>query len=219
MLLVKEWNSIHVALFNKNHYTYVIMSLMASQITSLAIVYSPVCSGTDKKKKKKLRVTGLCEGNSPGPVNSPHKRPVTRKMFPFDDVIIMVNGNEHHVQYQTRVSGVYFCMLYEWTLYEFTCLRGADHILNGGSKIRKKITGPTCKFLFVFMVISAAYRSSKTTFTKYRLTPCELRNPLSKAVRDKFNGFGGHSKYNCLQDQAYFHMSLVWEIVMIFNTV
>ena len=38
------------------------------------------------KKTSKLRVTGLCAGNSPGPVNSPHKRPVTRKMFPFDDV-------------------------------------------------------------------------------------------------------------------------------------
>ena len=37
-------------------------------------------------KTSKLRVTGLCEGNSPGPVNSPHKGPVTRKMFPLDDV-------------------------------------------------------------------------------------------------------------------------------------
>ena len=35
-----------------------------------------------------LRVTGLCAGNSPGPVNSPHKGPVTRKMFPLDDVIM-----------------------------------------------------------------------------------------------------------------------------------
>ena len=40
------------------------------------------------KKTSKLRVTGLCVGNSPGPVNSPHNGPVTRKMFPFDDVII-----------------------------------------------------------------------------------------------------------------------------------
>ena len=40
------------------------------------------------KKTSKLRVTGLCGGNSPGSVNSPHKGPVTRKMFPFDDVII-----------------------------------------------------------------------------------------------------------------------------------
>ena len=40
------------------------------------------------KKTSKLRVTGLCVGNSPGPVNSPHKWPVTRKMVPFDDVIM-----------------------------------------------------------------------------------------------------------------------------------
>ena len=40
------------------------------------------------KKTSKLRVTGFCVGNSPGPVNSPHKGPVTRKMFPFDHVIM-----------------------------------------------------------------------------------------------------------------------------------
>ena len=40
------------------------------------------------KKTSKLPVTGLCVGNSPGPVNSPHKWPVTWKMFPFDDVIM-----------------------------------------------------------------------------------------------------------------------------------
>ena len=43
------------------------------------------------KKTSKLRVTGLCAGNLPGPVNSPHKWPVTRKMFPLDDVIISTN--------------------------------------------------------------------------------------------------------------------------------
>ena len=40
------------------------------------------------KKTSKLRVTGLCVGKSPGTVNSPHKWPVTRKMFPFDDFIM-----------------------------------------------------------------------------------------------------------------------------------
>ena len=44
------------------------------------------------KKTPKLRVTGLCAGNSPGPVNSPHKGPVTRKMFPSDDVIMGIHG-------------------------------------------------------------------------------------------------------------------------------
>ena len=43
------------------------------------------------KKTSKFRVTGLCAGNSPGPVNSPHKGPLTRKMFPFDDVIMFRN--------------------------------------------------------------------------------------------------------------------------------
>ena len=44
------------------------------------------------KETSKLRVTGLCVGNSPGPVNSPHKGPVTQKMFPFDDVIMYIRG-------------------------------------------------------------------------------------------------------------------------------
>ena len=47
------------------------------------------------KKTSKLRVTGLCVGKSPGPVNAPHKGPVTRKMFLFDDVI-MINRLEGH---------------------------------------------------------------------------------------------------------------------------
>ena len=41
------------------------------------------------KKTSKLCVPGLCAGNSPGSVNSPHKEPVTREMVPFDDVIMI----------------------------------------------------------------------------------------------------------------------------------
>ena len=41
------------------------MSTMASQITSLTIVYSTVYSRRKSQKTSKLRVTGLCEGNSP----------------------------------------------------------------------------------------------------------------------------------------------------------
>ena len=42
------------------------------------------------KKTPKLRVTGLCVGNSPVTGEYPHKWPVTRKMFPFDDVIMLL---------------------------------------------------------------------------------------------------------------------------------
>ena len=56
------------------HYNDVIMTTMASQITSLTVVYSTIYSDADQRKYQKLRVTGLCVGNSPGPVNSPQKR-------------------------------------------------------------------------------------------------------------------------------------------------
>ena len=65
------------------HYNDVIMSAMASQITGVSIVCPNVCSGSEKTSK--LRVTGLCAGNSP--VTGENKRPVTRKIFPFEDVI------------------------------------------------------------------------------------------------------------------------------------
>ena len=43
------------------HYSDVILGAMASQITSLTIVYSTLHSGTDQTSK----LTGLCAGNSP----------------------------------------------------------------------------------------------------------------------------------------------------------
>ena len=49
-----------------SHYNNVIMRAIASQITSLTIVYSTVYSSRRSKKTSMLRVTGLCVGNSPG---------------------------------------------------------------------------------------------------------------------------------------------------------
>ena len=51
--------------FHGNHYNDVIMSATASQINSLTIVYSTVYSMCRSKKTSKLRITGLCTGNSP----------------------------------------------------------------------------------------------------------------------------------------------------------
>ena len=71
-----------------NHYDDFIMSSMASQITSLTIVYSTVYSGTDQRKHQSSAALAFVRGIHRGPVNFPHKWPVTRKMFPFDDVIM-----------------------------------------------------------------------------------------------------------------------------------
>ena len=70
------------------HYDDVIMSMMASQITSLPIVYSIVYSAADQRKHQSPSSLAFVLGIHQWPVNSPHKRPVTRKMFPFDDVIM-----------------------------------------------------------------------------------------------------------------------------------
>ena len=70
------------------HYNDVIMSTIGSQLTSLAIVYSIVYSGADQSKHQSSASLAFVWGIHRGPVNSPHKGPVTRKMFPFDDVIM-----------------------------------------------------------------------------------------------------------------------------------
>ena len=64
------------------------MRAMASQITGFPIVYSTVCSGPDQRKHQSSASLAFVRGIHRWPVNSPHKWPVTRKMFPFDDVIM-----------------------------------------------------------------------------------------------------------------------------------
>ena len=71
----------------ESHYNDVIRSAMASQITSLRIVYSTVYSGVDQRKHQSSASRAFVQGIHRSLVNSPHKRPVTRKMFPCDDVI------------------------------------------------------------------------------------------------------------------------------------
>ena len=68
----------------------IIMSAMASQITSLAIVYSTVYSGADPRKHQSSASLGFMRGIQRWPMNSPHKWPVTRKMVPFGDVIMNI---------------------------------------------------------------------------------------------------------------------------------
>ena len=70
------------------HYHDVTMDSIASLITSITIVYSAVYSGSDQRKYQSSASLAFVRGIHRGPVNSPHKWPVTRKMFPFDDVIM-----------------------------------------------------------------------------------------------------------------------------------
>ena len=64
------------------------MSAMASEIIGITIVYSTVCSGAYQRKHQSSGSLAFVRGLYRWPVNSSHKGPVKRKMFPFDDVII-----------------------------------------------------------------------------------------------------------------------------------
>ena len=70
------------------YYDDVRMGAMASQINSLTIVYSTVYSDADQRKHQSSESLVIVRGIHRGPVNSPHKWPVTQKMIPFDDVIM-----------------------------------------------------------------------------------------------------------------------------------
>ena len=65
------------------------MGAMASQVTSLTTVYSTVYSGADQRKQQCSASLAFVRGIHRSPVNSPHKEPVTREMFPFDDVFML----------------------------------------------------------------------------------------------------------------------------------
>ena len=79
--------AIHISLQKQNG--DVIMGTITSQITSLTVVYSTVYSDIDQRKHQNSASLAFVQGIHRGPVNSPYKWPVTRKMFPFDDVIML----------------------------------------------------------------------------------------------------------------------------------
>ena len=79
---------LHKAYGMIRHYNDVVMSAIASHITNLTIVFSIVYSDADQRKHQSTASLAFVRGIHRGPVNSPHKWPVTRKMFPFDDVIM-----------------------------------------------------------------------------------------------------------------------------------
>ena len=71
------------------HYNDVIMGAMASQITSITIVYLAVYSGEDQRKNQSSASLAFVRAIHWWPVNFPHKGPVMWKTIPFDYVIML----------------------------------------------------------------------------------------------------------------------------------
>ena len=115
------------------HYNEVIISAMVSQITSPSIFHLTVYSSTNGRKHQKSTSLAFVRGIHGWLVNSPHKRPVTRKMFPFDGVIISwpkcatimvsVTGKsylhyKHRNSWSSKVIWLFIVLL--WTCFDGT---------------------------------------------------------------------------------------------------
>ena len=71
-----------------SHYSDVIMSKVSSQIPGVSMVCSAVYLGVDQRKHQRSASVPFVRGIQRWHMNSPHKGPVARKMFPYDDVIV-----------------------------------------------------------------------------------------------------------------------------------
>ena len=106
------------------------MTAMASQITSLTIVYSIVYSGAIRVQiKENIKAPRHWTGDSP------HKGPVTRKMFPFDDVIMCYGlGGRHQAITWVNVD-LSSVMLRDIHLTSMWQRAPASNLYNGFKKI------------------------------------------------------------------------------------
>ena len=101
------------------------MNTIASQITNVLIVYSTVYSGADQRKHQSSGSLAFLRGIHRWPVNSPHKGPVTRKILPFDDVIMRLFFSSHILQDYLTKNGtvadptrlIYNAWLFSWLYF------------------------------------------------------------------------------------------------------
>ena len=103
------------------HYSDVIMGTIASQITSLAVVYSTIYSDGDQRKHQSSASLAFLRGIHRRPVNSPQKVPVTRKKFPFDDIIMFWFASSR--KFDTFSNHQKNCLIcwYLHTAFKFSC--------------------------------------------------------------------------------------------------
>ena len=101
------------------------MDTMASQTTSRTIVYPTVYSGADQRKHQSSASLAFVWGIHRWPANSPHKRPVKRKVFPFDDVIMLRGRKQYVKEKNSSISGIYdlffFFLFFKRNIFQTPC--------------------------------------------------------------------------------------------------
>ena len=94
---------------NNFHYSNIIMVLMVSQIIGLSIVYS----GAERMKHQNCASLAFVDGIHRRPVNSPHKEPVTPKIFPIDDIICSHRNPRHVIRTSVYIHKPYRIFIFK----------------------------------------------------------------------------------------------------------
>ena len=147
------------------------MGTIASQITSITIVYSTVYLDADQRKYQSSASLAFVRGIHRRPVNSPHKWPVTREKFPFDDVIMET--------FASYVSGcpkivVFICERASKRNHtdtaDFRCRLGKKE--SKKKKLRKYITAlPCCRTTVAISVFLNGHCLMKTRVSSFEDVP------------------------------------------------
>ena len=104
------------------HHNDVIMSAMVFQIIGVSIAYSTVCSGADQRKHQNSVSLAFVREIHRWPANFPHKGPVMRKMFPFDDIIMVLLHFHENRMHKFIAFYVGFWWIERLRWWHITCL-------------------------------------------------------------------------------------------------
>ena len=159
------------------------MGMMASQITSLTIINSTIYLGADQGKHQSSASLAFVRRIHRWPVNSPHKGPVTWKMFPFEHAIMYWQVGPFFIfllHLYNTLRGLKFriectCPLGKWIVkitcpnVPFTCLKEIKPMqLMSKSEICSRPSDKSCRYSTCPTVIFTNLRRSD----EWNFEPC-----------------------------------------------
>ena len=133
-------------------------------------------SGSDQRKHQSSVLLAFGRGIHRGPVNSPHKWPVTRKMFPFDDVIM----NLHDPCPSTNQQAYLSMHTLLWYILSWLC---QSHLFKT-LLYRRKLCSPRHCFPLINLYQCAPCSMHVLHFASlHGVTPCDGIRELQKTLK------------------------------------
>ena len=142
------------------------MIAIASQITSFTIVYTSVYPGADQSKDQSSALLAFVRGIHRWPVNSPHKGPVTRKMLPFDDVIMIMTFLTGDGEVHSPLISCYWQLILLPMIHSVVC----------------EICCALARFGCFLWIIIARDRSFPIMFSKHKISETHKQTVRSKVI-------------------------------------